>query len=366
MKTHIPPTPELPSLALLEHLSVAVLWLNEALSVLYLNPSAENLLGISLRQARGVGLGSLLPGESELLAQMQHSLQCGHPCTLREVALHAAGRDVVVDCVISPPADPALGQGVMVEFMDIDRHLRIAREEHLLAQQQATRSLLRNLAHEVKNPLGGLRGAAQLLHAELVSDEQREYTEVILREADRLRSLVDRMIGTHSRARMTTVNIHEVLEHVRRLVLMDARGRKVELMTRYDPSIPDLHAAPDLLIQAVLNIVRNAVQVMDGQADARIELRTRVVRQFTIGTVRHRLVVRVDIEDNGPGIPPHLQDTLFLPMVSGRKGGIGLGLSISQSLIAQHGGLIEFTSQPGKTVFTLLLPLSNQVMEREA
>ena len=365
MKTPAPDFSRLPAFALLEHLSVAVLWLDEDLSPIFLNPAAESLLGISVRQALGLPLGALLPGEDDLLHHMLHSLDSGHPCTLREISLNAAGRgrDVVIDCVISPLQDPVLGQGLLVEMMDIDRHLRIAREEHLLAQQQATRSLLRGLAHEVKNPLGGLRGAAQLLDAELATAEQREYTAVILREADRLRKLVDRMIGSHALPKKSMVNIHEVLEHVRRLVLLDAKGSPLTLTTRYDPSIPEVYAAADLLIQAVLNIVRNAVQVMDGQDDARIVLHTRVMRQFTIGTIRHRLVARIDIEDNGPGIPGELQDTLFLPMVSGRKGGIGLGLSISQSLIAQHGGLIEFASQPGKTVFTLLLPLTNQAME---
>ena len=349
---------KIPAPALLEHLSVAVFWLNASLDVIYLNPAAEALLGTSLRQAHGVPVDSLLAGESILPDHMQHSLDSGHPCTLREISLHTAGRDVVIDCAISPLQDPALGSCLLVEIMDIDRYLHIAREEHLLAQQQATRSLLRGLAHEIKNPLGGLRGAAQLLESELNNPEQREYTEVILREADRLRSLVDRMIGSPVRPKMGMVNIHEPLEHVRRLVALDTQGRSLRLITRYDPSIPELYAAADLLIQAVLNIVRNAVQVMDEQDDAQIILHTRVMRQFTIGNVRHRLVARIDIEDNGPGIPPELQDTLFLPMVSGRKGGIGLGLSISQSLIAQHGGLIEFTSQPGKTVFTLLLPLA--------
>jgi len=349
----------IPAPALLEHLSVAVLWLGEHLDVIYLNPAAEGLLGTSLRQAHGEPVRSLLVGETVLPEQMQHSLDSGHPCTLREIWLHtAAGREVVIDCAISPLRDPALGRCLLVEMMDIDRHLRIAREEHLLAQQQATRSLLRGLAHEIKNPLGGLRGAAQLLDAELSSPEQREYTEVILREADRLRNLVDRMIGSHALPKKTMVNIHEVLEHVRRLVMMDSKASALRLVTHYDPSIPELYAAADLLIQAVLNIVRNAVQVMEDQDDAQIILHTRVMRQFTIGHVRHRLVARIDIEDNGPGIPQELQDTLFLPMVSGRKGGIGLGLSISQSLIAQHGGLIEFTSQPGKTVFTILLPLT--------
>ncbi|MEW6445745.1 MAG: nitrogen regulation protein NR(II) [Pseudomonadota bacterium] len=342
---------------LIEHQSIALLWLDADLQVVYLNPSSENLLGVSARQARRQPVRSILPGEVRLPDLLAHSLETGHPCTFREMTLHAAGRDVMVDCAISPLIDPGLGKGVLVEMMDVDRHMRIAREEQLLAQQQATRALLRGLAHEIKNPLGGLRGAAQLLHAELSDPGQQEYTDVILREADRLRSLVDRMIGPRVLPKKRMLNLHEPLEHVRRLVRLEMQDSPLQLVTSYDPSIPELYADPDLLIQAVLNIVRNAVQAVDGQADARIVIRTRVLRQFTLGNTRHRLVARIDIEDNGPGIPPALQDTLFLPMVSGRPGGTGLGLAISQSLIAQHGGLIEFSSYPGHTVFTILLPL---------
>jgi two-component system nitrogen regulation sensor histidine kinase GlnL len=363
MKTLLPDLSKLPSSALLEHLNVAILWLDENLHVAYLNPAAEALLGTSLRQAHSEPVRAFFPAETVLLQHMAQSLDSDHPCTLREITLPAAGRDMVVDCVLSPLQDSALGHGLLVEIMDIDRHVHIAREEHLLAQQQATRSLLRGLAHEIKNPLGGLRGAAQLLHGELPTPEQREYTEVILHEADRLRNLVDRMIGAQGVPKKRMLNVHETLEHVRRLVTLEMQGSSMQLLTSYDPSIPELYAEPDLLVQAVLNIVRNAMQVMGTQPDAQIILRTRVMRQFTIGSTRHRLVARIDIEDNGPGIPADLQDTLFLPMVSGRVGGVGLGLSISQSLVAQHGGLIEFSSQPGQTIFSLLLPFMTRAKE---
>ncbi|MGC8731064.1 MAG: nitrogen regulation protein NR(II) [Halothiobacillaceae bacterium] len=357
-------TPDCALLArLFEHQTVALLWLDAGLQVVHLNPSAENLLGLSLRQARGLPVRSILPGEASLPGVLRQSFESGHPCTFREMPLHAAGRDVMVDCAISPLIDPDLGEGVLVEMMDVERHLRIAREEQLLAQQQAARSLLRGLAHEIKNPLGGLRGAAQLLHGELEQMELREYTAVIMREADRLRALVDRMIGPHVLPKKRMLNLHEPLEHVRRLVSMEMQDGRVRLITDYDPSIPELYADPDLLIQAVLNIVRNAMQALAGQADARIVIRTRVLRQFTLGHTRHRLVARIDIEDNGPGIPPSLLDTLFLPMVSGRPGGTGLGLAISQSLIAQHGGLIEFASHPGRTLFSILLPIASPTPE---
>lgn len=342
---------------LLEHQSFALVWLDAGLQVVYLNPSAENLLGVSLRQVRGQPVRAILPGEASLPDVLRQSMASGHPCTFREMSLHAAGRDVVVDCAVSPIIDPTLGEGLLIEMMDVDRHMRIVREEQLLAQQQATRSLLRGLAHEIKNPLGSLRGAAQLLHGELADEAQKEYTEVIMREADRLRALVDRMIGPHVLPKKRMLNLHEPLEHVRSLVRLETQDSDVQLLSDYDPSIPELYADPDLLIQAVLNIVRNAMQAMEGQPDACVVIRTRVLRQFNVGSTRHRLVARIDIEDNGPGIPQNLQDTLFLPMVSGRAGGTGLGLAISQSLIAQHGGLIEFGTHPGKTVFTILLPL---------
>lgn len=351
------------SARLLEHQSIALLLLDAKLRVVYLNPSAENLLGVSLRQALKQPVRAILPGESHLPEVLSQSMASGHPCTFREMTLHAAGRDVMVDCAVSPLIDPELGDGLLIEMMDVDRHMRIAREEQLLAQQQASRTLLRGLAHEIKNPLGGLRGAAQLLHGELQDAELQEYTEVIMREADRLRTLVDRMIGPHVLPKKRMLNLHEPLEHVRRLVRMEMKDSTVQILSDYDPSIPDLCADPDLLIQAVLNIVRNAVQVMEGQPDARIVIRTRVLRQFNVGSTRHRLVARIDIEDNGPGIPPALQDTLFLPMVSGREGGTGLGLAISQSLIAQHGGLIEFSSFPGQTTFTILMPLLTTSVE---
>jgi two-component system nitrogen regulation sensor histidine kinase GlnL len=214
--------------------------------------------------------------------------------------------------------------------------------------------MVRGLAHEIKNPLGGLRGAAQLLERELDSEELKEYTRIIIGEADRLRQLVNRMLGPNSRPNRSLVNIHHVLEHVRSLVKAEADSRLV--VTRdYDPSIPELEADRDLLIQAVLNVVRNAVQAIS--ACGEIILRTRAQRQFTIGHSRHRLVLRVDVIDNGPGIAPNISETVFFPMVTGRPDGTGLGLSIAQSLVNLHNGVIECESKPGRTQFTILLPM---------
>ena len=218
---------------------------------------------------------------------------------------------------------------------------------------------MRGLAHEIKNPLGGIRGAAQLLSRELHEPSLRDYTDVIIEEADRLRNLVDRMLGSNKLPSLSMTNIHEVLERVCSLVDLESQGR-ITLVRDYDPSIPDVLIDREQMIQAVLNIVRNAMQALASQNDlhlGRITLRTRTLRQFTIGHTRHRLVCKVEIIDNGPGIPPELQDTIFYPMVSGRADGTGLGLAITQNIISQHQGLIECESHPGHTVFALFLPL---------
>jgi two-component system nitrogen regulation sensor histidine kinase GlnL len=245
----------------------------------------------------------------------------------------------------------------IVELQQIDRHLRIRREERLLTQQALTRDVVRGLAHEIKNPLGGLRGAAQLLQSELHSQELREYTQVIIQEADRLQELVNRMLGPNRRPTYAAVNIHNVLERVRKLVLAES-GERINVRRDYDPSIPELQADSDQLIQAMLNVIRNAVRAISDTGN--ITLRTRVHRNLTIANQRNRLTVEINIIDDGPGIPSEIADTLFLPMVTAGTGGIGLGLSIAQSLINQHQGLIECRSREGETVFTIYLPISEQ------
>jgi len=236
----------------------------------------------------------------------------------------------------------------------VDHHMRITREENLLAQHNAARAVVRGLAHEIKNPLGGLRGAAQLLERELSDESLKEYTSIIIGEADRLQNLLNRMLGPNTVPHKRPINIHQVLERVRGVVLAEVPVG-VEIIRDYDPSIPDFNADPDQLIQALLNIVRNAVQAIDGSGE--ITLRTRVQRQFTIGQHRYKLAARVDVIDNGPGIPADMLESIFYPMVTTRPEGTGLGLSIAQSLVQQHDGLIECTSRPGRTVFTVLLPL---------
>jgi two-component system, NtrC family, nitrogen regulation sensor histidine kinase GlnL len=349
------PSTTLDSRRILENLTTAVVLLDARLCVAYLNPACEQMFALSARQAARLPLAELIPGARALEEGLRRALASGQAYTERELPLELPDRETItVDCTVTPMLEGGDGPGLLLELAQVDRHLRIAREEQLIAQQHATRALVRGLAHEIKNPLGGLRGAAQLLERELPDARLREYTAIIITEADRLRSLVDRMLGPSERPRKRPISIHQVLEHVRGLVQAEAPGA-VRLLRDYDPSIPEMHADPDQLIQAVLNVVRNAVQAVG--AEGEITLRTRTLRQFTIGQRRHRLVVRIDVSDDGPGIPADMIEQVFYPMVTGRAEGTGLGLPIAQSLLSQLGGLIECTSRPGRTVFTLLIPL---------
>ncbi|MFO1371542.1 MAG: nitrogen regulation protein NR(II) [Candidatus Competibacteraceae bacterium] len=338
-----------------ESLSIAVLVLDRRLRLLFMNPTAETLFEISFRKAHKLAFPNLITGADGFITGLRQCLETGHPYIERELQLNLPlERSVTVDCTAAPLLERDPPAELLLELRQVDWRLRISREEHILAQHHTTRALVRNLAHEIKNPLGGLRGAAQLLERELPNPVLKEYTSIIIGEADRLRNLVDRMLGPNQPPICSEVSIHEILERVCGLVEAETdSGIRIE--RDYDPSIPPLWGDADQLLQAVLNVVRNAVQALGQQG--LITLRTRVQRQYTIGAKRHRLVARLDVVDNGPGIPLEQQEQIFYPMISGRLGGTGLGLSIAQNLINQHGGLIECTSRPGETVFTLLLPL---------
>lgn len=343
---------------ILENLSTAVLLFGADLRVKYINPAGEMLFAVSARHLIGNHAEGLLPCPgNNLKSKLSKALNRGHSFTEREILLTLPdGRSATVNCFVEPLPFSDAPRELLVELQQVDRQLRISREEHLLSQQKATQALVRGLAHEIKNPLGGLRGAAQLLEQELPDKTLREYTRVIIDEADRLKALMNQMLGPTSVERREQVNIHQVLERVRNLVLAET-GRKFVIRRDYDPSIPKLIGQPDQLIQAFLNIIRNGVHAAG--EDGRIILKTRIMRQFTIGNYRYRLVTQVEIEDNGPGISQDLQDRIFLPMVTGAEGGTGLGLTIAQTLINQHRGLIECRSKPGRTVFSVFLPLEN-------
>ena len=342
---------------ILDHQSTAVVLVDHALCVSWLNQAAEFLLATSVTRCAGDPVMAVIRNGEEFESQLREALSAEQSFTKRqaELVVPVTGQSLSVDVTVTPVAVTEFS-GLLIELQPLDRLLRINREAAQLSVQQTTRDLVRGMAHEIKNPLGGIRGAAQLLSRELDAPGLQDYTNVIIEEADRLRNLVDRMLGPNRMPQWTQVNVHRVLERVRTLLEAEQPGR-VQFERDYDPSLPDIAGDDEQLVQAFLNVARNAVPALEETQDAAVVLRTRPVRQVTIGAERHRLAVRVDVVDNGPGVPPELQDRLFYPMISGRPEGTGLGLSIAQSIVSQHGGLIECTSRPGETRFTFLLPL---------
>lgn len=349
---------------ILDSLSTSVLIVDRDRSLLYLNVSAETLFGVSRNQARSRPLAELIEDSAVLDEVIDRAATTSRPFSRRELALRPIYGDseLVVDCTVAPFEESGTPPGaVLIEISDATQHQRITRETALLTQIGGSRLMIRQLAHEIKNPLGGLRGAAQLLARQLDDASMREYTTVIISEADRLVTLVDTLLGPGHLPRKESINIHELLAHVGHLLAADAPPGVV-IDRDYDPSLPPLHLDRNLIIQAMLNLGRNAMQAlaqgMNQQAGrpGRLVLRTRALTNVNIGVKRHRLVASVQFEDNGPGVPEHLRDTLFYPLVTGRADGTGLGLAVAQDLVSRHDGLIEFESRPGQTIFTILLP----------
>jgi len=323
---------------LLDSLATAVLAVDSSLRIHYLNIAAEQLLGISQRRAIGQTLTRALNIPDSLFSRIRQALESGQPFTDRQVSVEPHGQDAhLVDLSLTPYRSEDGLNALILEISMLDRPLRIARDEAMLAQQEHAASVVKGLAHEIKNPLGGLRGAAQLLARQLPDKELTEYTSIIIREADRLHNLIDRMLGPTSRTRRDIVNLHEVLEHVRKIIIAGAPDGVV-VRFDYDPSIPECKTDRDRLVQVLLNIAGNALQALQGSG--RITFRSRVVNGFTIAGTRYPLVACVEIKDNGPGISESLIDQIFFPMVKGDDGGSGLGLSIAQSIMNQLGGLV--------------------------
>lgn len=334
--------------------------LNADLHIEYINPASEDLFQISRRRATGTRLDKVMYIDDAFQVRLKNAFIDIHPISEYEACLQLhGGRKLIIDYVLSPLQQPEQPMLLILEISHMDRHLRIAREEQLLSEQSATRNLIRGMAHEIKNPLSGLRGAAQLLERELPSEALKEYTQIIIGEADRLQSLVNRILGPNDIPRKRNTNIHQVLEHVRQLIQVETpKDSGIGFTLDYDPGLPEIMADAEMLIQAVLNITQNAIQALDGRGQ--VTFKTRPLRHFTIGHTHHRLVLKTDIIDTGPGIAEDLQAHIFFPMVSGRAQGSGLGLSIAQTLINQHDGLIKMKSRPGKTVFSIYLPLSGR------
>lgn len=349
------PSPTYSCFSGLELLSSAVVLVDANLAIRYLNPGAEHLFAVSRRKVAGAALTQLLGTPHGLEAALDNALHTHWNYAGQDLRILRPNMEPLhLDCTVSPIEAP--GVNLLLEFRPIDAQLRVAREEQLLQQQQANRELIRNLAHEIKNPLGGIRGSAQLLERELSDPQLREYTEVIIAEADRLQDLMSRMLSSHCMSRPRQLNIHNVLERVRRLVL--AEFPNILIRRDYDTSLPELTADREQLIQAILNITRNAAQALGG--DGEILIRTRVARQVTLAKRRFKLALELQVIDNGPGIPDEIRDKVFYPLISGREGGSGLGLSLAQSFVEQHHGMIEVDSREGHTCFTIRLPISDR------
>lgn len=342
---------------MLDSLSTAVVLLDHNLLVRELNPAAENLLGISESRARHKPFLPLVDDDSELRDLLLRALVTGvtyaNELRLGPTEVHAEYR--IIDCRISRTSLGPDESQILVELTDVSRRSRINREQALIIQHGAGRQMVRQLAHEIKNPLGGLRGAAQLLDRQLDSDELREYTGVIISETDRLVNLVDTLLGPGGPPNKRLSNIHELLEYVIRVIRPEI-GDKLTIRRDYDPGLPLMALDRDQILQALLNIVRNAATALEGHGE--ITLRSRAIINFTIGDTRHRVVASIEIEDDGPGIAPELQDSVFYPLVTSRAEGTGLGLPAAQELISRHDGLIEFESRPGQTTFFIRIPIT--------
>ncbi len=298
----------------------------------------------------------LTDDEPEFQDILSRALDTGqtYAAELRLGPTEVHAEDRIVELRVSSLEHTDLTASLLVEMSDVTRRMRISRENALLIQHGAGRQMIRQLAHEIKNPLGGIRGAAQLLGKQLRNEELEEYTSVIISEADRLAALVDTLLGPGGPPNKQQSNVHELLEYVVRLIQAEI-GDEIDIRRDYDPGLPAMALDRDQLVQALLNLVRNAVVALGGQG--RITLRSRAIMNFTIGDTRHKAVASIEIEDDGPGIPSDLQDSIFYPLVTNRPDGTGLGLPVAQELISRHHGLIEFESRPGRTVFFVRIPL---------
>ena len=339
---------------ILDGLSSGIIALDEHLLIVGLNPAAENILGISQKRARGQSLLQLVDDEPEMRDILSRVVATGdtyaNEMRLSPTEVHAAER--IVDCHVSPiSADDAC---LLIEMTDVTRRAQISRENALLIQHGAGRQMIRQLAHEIKNPLGGIRGAAQLLERLLEDKELHEYTDVVISETDRLAALVDTLLGPGGPPNKQPVNVHEILEYVVRIVAAEDE-KQLTICRDYDPGLPTIDLDRDQMIQAFLNLLRNAAAALDGQGT--LTLRTRACINYTIGDVRHRVIASIEIEDDGPGIPADMQDSVFYPLVTSRPEGTGLGLPAAQELLSRHDGLIEFDSRPGRTVFYVRIPI---------
>ena len=342
-------------LRIFDLLATAVVLLDRRLRVVFSNQAAELLFGLSSRQLEGQRFADVIPGTESIEEMLDEALAHRFDVKRQNSIWHLPMRGArELEATIAVHQDQ-IDWFACLELREMDQQRKLDREARQADLTQANKELIRNLAHEIKNPLGGVRGAAQLLDRELPTDDLREYTQVIIKEADRLQGLVDQMLAPHRKARvLEPVNIHEVCERVRSLLLAEfTEGLKIR--RDYDTSLPPVHGDREQLIQVVLNVVRNAAQALSGQGE--IVMRTRVARQVTIAKHRHKLALDLHVIDNGPGIPEEIRERVFYPLVSGHPQGHGLGLTLAQSFVQQHGGLIDVDTEPGRTDFLIRLPI---------
>ena len=343
---------------LLDSLVTAVILLDDDLRVRLVNASTESLLHVSASQINGDSLDQFILKSDDLIKSLQAALDNGQPFTTRDIHLQLPESVVErIDLTVSNFEHP---RGLLLEMHPTSRLNAISQGSSLESQQETTRNLIRGLAHEVKNPLGGIKGAAQLLDRALPNEELQEYTQIIISEADRLRDLVDRMLGPWQPLIPKPIIIAEVADRAMSILKVEF-GPEINWFRDYDPSLPTVEGDQDQLIQSVLNIARNACEALLNTNNPKISIKTRVTRQFTIGNKRHKSVLQLDITNNGPIIEQAFIEQIFFPMISGRASGSGLGLSITQNIISRHEGTVQVTSKTGATTFSLFLPFSPSV-----
>ena len=339
----------------IENLATAVLLFGKDFKLLFINCAAEGLLSVSNNRALGMTPKQIWPNSSFFYEAIQRALHTGSTCIERGVDLQLAiDHKIKVDCMITPVFINDIAEEILVEIVNADAFVRVMQETNQQTVQEAAKESVQGMAHEIKNPLGGIRGAAQLLERELENKDLLEYTQIIINESDRLRNFIDRMLTTSNQPVKSDMNIHEVLEYVVSVVRAE-NSHQLNFKKDYDPSIPDIKADREQIIQAVLNLIRNAVQAIGDEGT--ITLKTRIKRQVTIQNKLNRHIIEIDIIDDGPGVPPEIETGVFYPLVTVRAEGTGLGLSIAQQLIQSHGGLINYERRESNTYFSILLPI---------
>lgn len=340
----------------LENMTTAVLILNSTHEIEYINTAAETLLGFSSRRVKGAHIKKLLVGASQFCWAMERAQALEAGCMERGVEMGLTStKTIKVDCIITPIDTHEAESGLLVELIDVEHFQRLMRDERQEQMMNATKESMRGMAHEIKNPLGGIRGAAQLLEMELSDEGLKEYTQIIIKEADRLWRFTDKTLAASHKAEVEEINVHEVLEYVFTVISAEKHGT-INVIRDYDPSIPAVMIDREQLIQAVMNLLGNAIEAVDKNS-GEIIIETRVLRHYSIQHKLHALVASIAIIDNGPGVPEELKETLFYPMITGKAEGTGLGLSIAQQLTQNHGGLIEYERRNDKTCFHLYLPI---------